>query len=149
MSGYVATEGDYKEFIVLQPYGACAPRKAVYRMRDNSGGIHMTLRKHPKPTNRRQPRPIKLTPFDPVRYLKSDAAIAEYLNEALRIQDPKFLLVALGDVARARGMSEIARDTGLGRENLYKALSSRANPRIETIFRVAAALGVRFEVRVA
>ena len=93
----------------------------------------MTLRKHPKPTTRRQPRPVKLTPFDPVRYLKSDAAIAEYLNEALR----------------ARGMSEIARDTGLGRENLYKALSSRANPRIETIFRVAAALGVRFEVRVA
>jgi probable addiction module antidote protein len=46
-------------------------------------------------------------------------------------------------------MSDIARDTGLGRENLYKALSSRANPRIETIFRVAAALGVRFEVRVA
>jgi probable addiction module antidote protein len=81
--------------------------------------------------------------------MKSDAAIAEYLNEALRVQDPKFLLVALGDVARARGMSEIARDTGLGRENLYKALSSRANPRIETIFRVAAALGVRFEVRVA
>jgi probable addiction module antidote protein len=118
-------------------------------MKDNSGGIHMTLRKHPKPTTRRQPRPVKLTPFDPVRYLKSDAAIAEYLNEALRVQDPKFLLVALGDVARARGMSEIARDTGLGRENLYKALSSRANPRIETIFRVAAALGVRFEVRVA
>jgi probable addiction module antidote protein len=109
----------------------------------------MTVRKRKKPTVRRRTRPVKLLPFDAARYLKSDAAIAEYLNEALRSQDPKFLLVALGDVARARGMSDIARDTGLGRENLYKALSSRANPRIETIFRVAAALGVRFEVRVA
>ena len=109
----------------------------------------MTVRKRQKPTSRRRTRAVKLVPFDAARYLKSDAAIAEYLNEALRSQDPKFLLVALGDVARARGMSDIARDTGLGRENLYKALSSRANPRIETIFRVAAALGVRFEVRVA
>jgi probable addiction module antidote protein len=109
----------------------------------------MTVRKRQKPTARRRTRTVKLVPFDAARYLKSDAAIAEYLNEALRSQDPKFLLVALGDVARARGMSDIARDTGLGRENLYKALSSRANPRIETIFRVAAALGVRFEVRVA
>ena len=109
----------------------------------------MTVRKRQKPTSRRRTRPVKLVPFDAARYLNSDAAIAEYLNEALRSQDPKFLLVALGDVARARGMSDIARDTGLGRENLYKALSSRANPRIETIFRVAAALGVRFEVRVA
>jgi probable addiction module antidote protein len=109
----------------------------------------MTVRKRQKPTARRRTRPVTLIPFDAARYLKSDAAIAEYLNEALRAQDPKFLLVALGDVARARGMSDIARDTGLGRENLYKALSSRANPRIETIFRVAAALGVRFEVRVA
>lgn len=109
----------------------------------------MTVRKRQKPTSRRRTRTVKLVSFDAARYLKSDAAIAEYLNEALRSQDPKFLLVALGDVARARGMSDIARDTGLGRENLYKALSSRANPRIETIFRVAAALGVRFEVRVA
>ena len=59
------------------------------------------------------------------------------------------MLTALGDVARAKGMTSLARDTGLGRENLYKALSARANPRIETIFRVASALGVRFEVRVA
>ncbi len=109
----------------------------------------MTVRKRKKPTVRRRTHTVKLVPFDAAHYLKSDAAIAEYLNEALRSQDPKFLLVALGDVARARGMSDIARDTGLGRENLYKALSSRANPRIETIFRVAAALGVRFEVRVA
>jgi probable addiction module antidote protein len=109
----------------------------------------MTARKHRKrPATHRQ-RSVTLTPFDAARYLRSDAAIAEYLNEALRAQDPKFLLMALGDVARARGMSTIAGATGLGRENLYKALSSRANPRIDTVFRVAAALGVRFEVRVA
>ena len=109
----------------------------------------MTARKPRKPVRPTRKQPVKLSPFDASRYLTSDESIAEYLNEALRTQDPKFLLVALGDVARARGMSEIARQTGLGRENLYKALSSRANPRVDTIFRVAAALGVKFEVRVA
>lgn len=94
-------------------------------------------------------RAPRLTPFDAARYLTGDRAIAEYLNEALREQDPAFLLAALGDVARAKGMTGIARETGLGRENLYKALSKRANPRLDTIFRVAAALGVQFEVRVA
>lgn len=91
----------------------------------------------------------RLVPFDAARYLKSDRAIAAYLNEALRHDDPQFLLAALGDVARARGMSDVARTAGLGRENLYKALAPSANPRIKTIFRVAAVLGVRFEVRVA
>ena len=103
----------------------------------------------PAPRRRARGKPVELVPFDASRFLTSDRAIAEYLNQALRSEDPRFLLVALGDVARARGMSEIARETGLGRENLYKALSPRTNPRIETIFRVAAALGVRFEVRVA
>jgi len=109
----------------------------------------MTVRKTRKKARITRKAPVKLTPFDASRYLTSDAAIAEYLNEALRTQDAKFLLAALGDVARAKGMSKIARETGLGRENLYKALSRRANPRIETIFRVAAAIGVQFEVRVA
>ena len=108
--------------------------------------------KQPNTTRRRTPRrkkAVKLIPFDAARYLRSDEAIAEYLNEALRVQDPRFLLRALGDVARARGMTDVAQTTGLGRENLYKALSSDANPRIDTVFRVAAALGMRFEVRVA
>jgi probable addiction module antidote protein len=109
----------------------------------------VTARKTRKKVRTTRKPPVKLTPFDASRYLTSDATIAEYLNEALRTQDPKFLLVALGDVARAKGMSKIARETGLGRENLYKALSKRANPRLDTIFRVAAALGVQFEVRVA
>ena len=91
----------------------------------------------------------RLVPFDAARYLKSDRAIAAYLNEALRHDDPRLLLAALGDVARARGMSDVARDAGLGRENLYKSLMPNGNPRIKTLFRVAAALGVRFEVRVA
>ena len=91
----------------------------------------------------------RLVPFDAARYLKSDRAIAAYLNEALRHGDPHFLLAALGDVARARGMSAVARAAGLGRENLYKSLMSSGNPRISTLFRVAAVLGVRFEVRVA
>ena len=75
---------------------------------------------------RARPKPVALVPFDASRFLTDDRAIAEYLNQALRSEDPRFLLVALGDVARARGMSAIARETGLGRENLYKALSPRA-----------------------
>ena len=94
-------------------------------------------------------RPTRLIPFDAARFLKSDRAIAAYLNEALRSQDPQFLLAALGDVARARGMTGVARLAGLGRENLYKSLASAGNPRVKTLFRVAAVLGVRFEVRVA
>jgi len=109
----------------------------------------MTRRKKSPPSRTARPRAPKLIPFDAARYLKTEEAIAAYLNEVLEMQDPKLLLTALGDVARAKGMTSLARDTGLGRENLYKALSARANPRIETIFRVASALGVRFEVRVA
>jgi probable addiction module antidote protein len=109
----------------------------------------MTRRKKSSTSSSARAPVPKLIPFDAARYLKSEEAIAAYLNEVLEMQDPKLLLIALGDVARAKGMTALARDTGLGRENLYKALSSRANPRIETIFRVASALGIRFEVRVA
>lgn len=109
----------------------------------------MTARR-PKPARRSsRAKSERLVPFDVTRYLKSDRAIAAYLNEALRHGDPHFLLAALGDVARARGMSAVARAAGLGRENLYKSLMSSGNPRISTLFRVAAVLGVRFEVRVA
>jgi probable addiction module antidote protein len=109
----------------------------------------MSARRKSTPQKTSRKTATQLVPFDAARYLKSDQTIAAYLNEALRHEDPQFLLAALSDVARARGMSGVARSAGLGRENLYKALTPRANPRIKTIFRVAAALGVRFEVRVA
>jgi len=91
--------------------------------------------------------PLKLVAFDAARYLEDDAAIAEYMTAVLEANDPDLLLLALGDVARARGMAQVAKDAGLGRESLYKALAPGAKPRFETVMKVAHALGVKFTVQ--
>ena len=88
--------------------------------------------------------PPKLVAFDAARYLNDDAAIAEYMTVVLEANDSDLLLLALSDVARAKGMAQVAKDAGLGRESLYKALSPGAKPRFETILKVARALGVKF-----
>lgn len=88
----------------------------------------------------------KLLPFDAARYLHDDVAIAEYMTAVLEAGDPDLLLLALGDVARARGMAQVAKDAGLGRESLYKALAPGAKPRFDTVIKVARALGVRLAV---
>lgn len=93
--------------------------------------------------------PVKLLPFDAARYLTDDESIAEYLSAVLDTGNADLLLMALGDVARARGMTQVARDAGLGRESLYKALAPGAKPRLDTVLKVARALGVRFSARVA
>lgn len=84
-----------------------------------------------------------LPEFDATEYLDSEQAMAEYLTAMLESNDPALLAAALGDIARARGMSEIAKASGLTREALYKALRPNAQPRFDTISRVCAALGVR------
>jgi probable addiction module antidote protein len=84
--------------------------------------------------------------FDAAAYLDSDEVIAEYLTAATEDPNPEVFLAALGDVAKARGMAQIAKDAGLGRESLYKALSAGAHPRYETINAVLHALGVKFAV---
>lgn len=91
----------------------------------------------------------KLVPFDATRYLTDDAAIAEYITAVLEADDPDLLLLALGDVARARGMAQVAKDSGLGRESLYKALAPGSKPRFDTVLRVARALGVKLTAQVA
>jgi probable addiction module antidote protein len=88
----------------------------------------------------------KYAPFDVAEYLDNDEVVAEYLTAAMEYPNPDVFLAALGDVAKARGMAQIARETGLGRESLYKALSSGAHPRYETVKAVLAALGVRLSV---
>lgn len=88
--------------------------------------------------------PPKLVPFDAARYLNDDEAVAEYMTAILETNDSDLLLLALGDVARAKGMAQVAKDAGLGRESLYKALAPGAKPRFETIMKVARALGVKF-----
>ena len=85
-------------------------------------------------------------PWDITRYLESDEDIAAYLDAALDEDDPALLAAALGDVARARGMTQIARETGLGRESLYKALSSNGNPEFGTVQKVVRSLGLRLHV---
>ena len=94
-------------------------------------------------------KPIKLIPFDAARYLDSEEAIAEYMTAVLEAEDPDLLLLALGDVARAKGMAQVAKDAGLGRESLYKALTPGAKPRFDTVLKVAKALGVKFMARAA
>jgi probable addiction module antidote protein len=85
-------------------------------------------------------------PFDAADYLDNDRIIAEYLSAAVEDADPNVFLAALGDVARARGMAQVAKDAGLGRESLYKALSVGAHPRFDTVSAVLRALGVKFTV---
>lgn len=87
--------------------------------------------------------PPKLPPFDAARYRADDAAVAAYMTAVLETDDPDLLLLALGDLARARSMAQVAKDAGLGRESLYKALTAGAKPRFETVLKVARALGVR------
>lgn len=82
-------------------------------------------------------------PWDPAEYLRTPKAMAAYLEAALDDGDPAVVTAALGDIARAKGMTQIARDAGLGRESLYKALSENGNPELATVLRVVRALGLR------
>lgn len=84
-----------------------------------------------------------LPEFDAAPYLDSEEAIAAYLTDILDANNAALLAAALGDIARARGMTEIAKATGITREALYKALRSDSAPRFDTVSRVCAALGVR------
>jgi probable addiction module antidote protein len=85
----------------------------------------------------------ELPEFDMAEHLDSDQAIAEYLTIVMEENDPSELTHALGVIARARGMSEVARAAGLTREALYKALRPNSQPRFDTIARVCTALGVK------
>ncbi|MBE0505511.1 MAG: putative addiction module antidote protein [Marinospirillum sp.] len=84
----------------------------------------------------------KLAQFDAAEYLDNEEVIAEYLNTALEDENPDVFLVAISDVAKSRGMAQLAKDTGLGRESLYKALAPGAKPRYDTILKLIRALGV-------
>jgi len=88
----------------------------------------------------------KLARFDAADYLDSDEVIAEYLNSALADEDPDVFLQAIADVVKARGIAQLARDTGLGRESLYKALAPGAKPRYDTVLKLIKALGVELHM---
>lgn len=92
---------------------------------------------------------LGLAPFDAAEYLHDAVAMAKFLNAALEDGDPDVFLQAVRTAARARGMSRLARDTGLGRESLYKALAPGAKPRYDTMLKLVQALGVRLHAAVA
>lgn len=90
---------------------------------------------------------IKLKAFDAADYLSSEEDMQAYLQVALEDGDPKLLAAALGDIAKARGMAQLAADTGLSRESLYKSLSGERAPSSETLFKVMKGLGFKLSVQ--
>ena len=90
---------------------------------------------------------VKTIPYDSADFLTSPGAVHTYLQEALATDDPVFVAHALGAVARARGMTRIAKKAGLSRESLYKALSTNGNPEFGTILRVMHALGLKLSLQ--
>lgn len=91
----------------------------------------------------------KIAPFDAADYLDDEQTIAEYLSAALEDENPDVFLAAIRDVARARGMAQLAKDAGLGRESLYKALAPGAKPRYDTMLKLLHALGVKLAAKPA
>ena len=92
---------------------------------------------------------IRTRPYDSASYLTDDESIIAYIEDVIETGDPALVSHALGVVARARGMAQIAREAGVSRENLYRALSSEGNPEFGTVFKVITALGLRLSVEPA
>jgi len=92
---------------------------------------------------------IKTTPWDPAEYLDSPASVAAYLEAAFDDGDPALIATALGDIARAMGMTQLASQAGVTREALYKALSPSGDPRLSTLLGVIRALGLKLTPRAA
>jgi probable addiction module antidote protein len=85
--------------------------------------------------------------WDAAEYLESEEDMASYLEAALEEDDPALFAAALGDIARAKGMTQIAREAGLGRESLYKALSAEGNPEFATVLKVVRSLGLKLHAK--
>jgi probable addiction module antidote protein len=90
---------------------------------------------------------VKISKFDAVEYLDSEEMMIEYLTAAMEAENPDIFLNALANVAKARGIAQLAKDTGLGRESLYKTLAPGAKPRFDTIMKITKALGVSLAVK--
>jgi probable addiction module antidote protein len=89
----------------------------------------------------------KTKAFDAASYLKTEEDMVAYLEAAFEDDDPAVVAAALGDIARAKGMTQVAREAGLGRESLYKALSPDGNPELATVMKVVKALGLSLHAR--
>jgi probable addiction module antidote protein len=92
---------------------------------------------------------LKTIPWDSAALLETEEDMALYLDACLEEGDPALITYALGVIARAKGMTQLARDTGLSRESLYKALSSEGNPEFATVLKVVKALGIKLHAEIA
>ena len=90
---------------------------------------------------------VEITDFDPAAYLDDDEAIAAYLSDAFETQDVAFISDAIGVVARAKGMKQIAQEAGVSRESLYRALSSAGNPELATVLKVLASMNIKINAK--
>ena len=90
---------------------------------------------------------IEIPDFDPAAYLDDDEAIATYLSDAFETQDVAFISDAIGVVARAKGMKQIAQEAGVSRESLYRALSSAGNPELGTVLKVLASMNIKINAK--
>ncbi len=89
---------------------------------------------------------VKTSPYNPLDYLETKEEVNEYLSKAFMDDDPQIFLIALGHLAKKKGMTKIAEETGLNRESLYKSLSGDGNPKFATISKVTKALGYKLAV---
>ena len=92
---------------------------------------------------------LQTQPWDAVEHLETDEDMVANLDAALEEGDPGLIVAVLGDIARAKGMTQVAREAGVGRESLYKALSPTGNPEFGTVLKVVHALGLQFRVQPA
>lgn len=90
---------------------------------------------------------MKTTQFDASQYLDSDEMISEYMKVVVEENDPQLFMLALGSIAKAKGMAEISRKTGLGRESLYKAVDGNRSPKIDTVNKILNACGLALDVK--
>ena len=90
---------------------------------------------------------MELRPFDPATYLETEEDVLYYLEAAMEGNDPRHIAAALGNIARSKGMTEMSRKTGLGRQALYKALSEEGNATLETLTAVLDVLGLELTVQ--
>ena len=130
-----------------QEIGRALKMAAALRAPANSGKRKTENEKMSRTLNAKVAKRLGIRRFDASEYLHGEADISAYLEAVLAEDDPRLLAAALGDVARARGMTQLARETGLSREALYRALSTDGNPELVTVTKVLRALGLRLSIQ--
>jgi probable addiction module antidote protein len=118
-------------------------RKWFDKLKDRNARVRIDIRIRRYEKMRKE----KTSAWDAADHLKTEADMEAYLEAALEENDSGLIAAALGDIARAKGMTLIAKKTGLGRESLYKALSAQGNPELSTVLKVVKALGLQLQVR--